>query len=120
MRKNDLIKHLQELKGNPEIMLWNGFVGDFVPIGTVGESDLVKLSKESWMRYVKAEANRYGDELESKEELNKIYNSIGYESNRYVSEADIKTGLYKRKKIVYIEAKVTGKTACDRLGNIHY
>lgn len=120
MRKLDLIKKLQELKGNPEIMLWNGHVGDFVPVGDLGVSDLVKISKESWMRGVKAEAHRDGEELEPESELNRMYNKISYESNRFVSEADIKTGLYKRKKIGYIDAKLTGKTTWDRLGNISY
>ena len=27
MKKNDLIKKLQQIEGNPEIVLWNGMVG---------------------------------------------------------------------------------------------
>lgn len=34
MRKNDLIKMLESIKGNPEIMFWNGIVGDVVPISS--------------------------------------------------------------------------------------
>ena len=30
MKKNDLIKPLQTIEGNPDIVLWNGFVQDLV------------------------------------------------------------------------------------------
>ena len=42
MRKNQLIKLLQEIKGNPEVMVWNGFVDDYMPIGGVDTNTLYK------------------------------------------------------------------------------
>ncbi|AXC39087.1 UNVERIFIED_ORG: hypothetical protein [Escherichia phage CMSTMSU] len=30
--KNDLIKMLQEIDGNPEIVIWNGYVDDYMNI----------------------------------------------------------------------------------------
>lgn len=35
MRKNQLIELLQQLKGNPEIVVWNGLVGDIMPIAEI-------------------------------------------------------------------------------------
>lgn len=52
MRKNDLIKQLQEIKGNPEVALRNGFVSDYMHIDKPFESDLVKMTKEYWIRTV--------------------------------------------------------------------
>jgi hypothetical protein len=43
MRKNDLIKLLQEIDGNPEVSLWNGFVGDWMPISK--EIEVIELVK---------------------------------------------------------------------------
>ena len=46
MRKNDLIKILQDIKGNPEVMLWNGLVQDCTHISNkVIPFDLVKMNK---------------------------------------------------------------------------
>jgi len=32
MRKNDLIKLPNQIEGNPEVVLWNGYVGDYTNI----------------------------------------------------------------------------------------
>ena len=49
MRKNDLIKMLKEIKGNPEVVLWNGMVGDWMPVGKLSESYLTKITKHYWV-----------------------------------------------------------------------
>lgn len=45
MRKNDLIAKLQNIKGNPEVVLWNGFVGDYQHLAEPTEGDLVKKTE---------------------------------------------------------------------------
>ena len=52
MRKNDLIKLLQTIEGNPEIVLWNGFVGDYQNISPkLVEGDLVKKTLEYYLEH---------------------------------------------------------------------
>ncbi len=126
MRKNDLIKQLQQLKGNPEVMLWNGIVGDFMPIAKIVESTLVKQTKEYYFEICRLEdcrdAGNWTLQLsdEEKQELSKCYSSFQYEDNRYVTEEDIKLKRYKKKRIIAIDAKQTGKRYQDHRGHIDY
>lgn len=54
MRKNDLIELLQSIKGNPEIMFWNGLVGDVVPLTkNIFPIELHKNSLEYKKNYMK-------------------------------------------------------------------
>lgn len=47
MRKNDLIKLLEQIEGNPQIVLWNGYVGDYMNISNkITEVKLVKETAE--------------------------------------------------------------------------
>ena len=53
MRKNQLIEILKSIKGNPEIMIWNGLVEDVQPIGKeIVECKLFKLSFEGYKERV--------------------------------------------------------------------
>lgn len=120
MRKNDLIKKLQALDGNPEVMLWNGFVGDFVHIGEVGQSWLVKQTRSSWMAQIMHQEQVTDADGEYLQELKSLYDKIEYGVNRYVTQEDIRNGLYKKKVIAYIDAKPAGKSSSDRCGSIDY
>ena len=120
MRKNELIKQLQAIEGNPEVMLWNGLVGDFVPIRNVGKEKLTKWGKETWMLYVKREDVLYKRQPVSDEDLEKMYSEIGYEYNRYVEQEDIEKGLYKQKTIAFIQPKVVGKPSISFRDSIYY
>ena len=64
MKKNDLIKTLQSIKGNPEIVVYNRFVDDYIPISKHTEN-LVSV----------------------KETLNHIYNGFLYDA--YADKKDI-------------------------------
>lgn len=55
MKKNDLIRLLQQTPGNPEIKLWNGYVSDFMNVGGLVESDLVKMTKEYFLETLRLE-----------------------------------------------------------------
>ena len=45
MKKNDLIKLLNTIEGNPDVVLWNGFVGDYQDISKeLVKDDLLKIS----------------------------------------------------------------------------
>lgn len=56
MKKNKLIELLQTIEGNPDIYLWNGFVGDWVDIDpNFVEDYLVKESVEHKFNCLKME-----------------------------------------------------------------
>lgn len=53
MLKNQLIEILKNIKGNPEIMIWNGIVEDVQPIAKeVVECKLYKMSFEGYKERV--------------------------------------------------------------------
>lgn len=96
MRKNDLIKKLQEIEGNPEVVLWNGMVGDYVHIGELVNSFLVKEEKKHWLEMIRLsrcqDLNDYSYQIPEQElkELDKLYSERQYEMNEYVTTEDIK------------------------------
>lgn len=56
MRKNDLIKILESLKGSPEIVVWNGFVEDVQQIGKeLVPVELHKLTFEGYKERINLE-----------------------------------------------------------------
>jgi hypothetical protein len=127
MRKNDLIKQLQAIKGNPEVVLWNGFVGDYMHIDNLVPSDLVKITKEYWIRSVLNEEcidrkdwNYQLPEQEVKELERRHKTEIQWELNEYVSEEDIANKRYKKKSVVFIQPKKRGVSTFDRVGTIEY
>lgn len=127
MRKNDLIAKLQQIKGNPEVMLWNGFVSDFVPFGTISEQDLVKITWEHYLDMCRIEdclKRKDFDFKHSEEDIVRLKQSYkqhcNWEYNEFIYKDDIEQKRYKSKRIVSIEVKVTGKQAFNRLGTICY
>jgi hypothetical protein len=128
MRKNDLIKLLQETKGNPEIVLWNGIVGDYMQIDNkLVEGELSKMTFEGLLHYYslerKRDENDWNYELteEEKQGLLKNYkDNYKWEINQFVNKEDIKRKTHKSKRVLYINAKISGKSHNDRLGSIYY
>lgn len=127
MRKNDLIKMLQNIKGNPEVLLWNGMVGDWMHIDKPVESDLVRIDKDYFLETCRlAECKELGDwdhQLSPEEikDCEKSYkNCHGWEDNAFVTEEDIKEKRYRKKRVLYLQAKKRGVSTFDRLGNIEY
>ena len=127
MRKNDLIKKLQEIKGNPEVMLWNGFVSDFVPIGNIMDCILVKQTFEHYLEMCRLETccgkkdwsfQFSGNEIDDLCQSYKQY--VEWQHTEFVTEEDVVKKRYKKKNIVVIDTKHTGKTAYDRAGSIRY
>lgn len=54
MKKNKLIQILQNMKGNPDIKVWNGYAGDWQDFDLV-EQELVKESEEFIRWWIEAE-----------------------------------------------------------------
>ena len=127
MRKNDLIKQLQAIKGNPEVALWNGHVGDYMHINNLVPSDLVKITKEYWIESVRLEKcldrkewEYQLPEQEVKELERRHKTEIQWEMNEYVDEEDIAKNRYTKKSVVFIQPKKRGVSTFDRIGGIEY
>lgn len=128
MRKNDLIKLLQDLPGNPEMVLWNGLVGDFMNIDSkLVDEDLVKMSYDHFLEMCRLEecVNRqdwnYQHSADELAHLKQCYaKHYEWEVNPFVTHEDIASKRYKRKRVVYINAKLRGKTMHDRIGQVSY
>lgn len=127
MRKDKLIKLLQEIKGNPDILLWNGYVGDWADIDPEFVTTyLTKQTKEDYLlrcRHEKVVDSGDASAQLNDEELSSIdthYRQIGYSYNQYITDEDVKAGYYKKKNVVIINAKLRGETTFDRFGNIGY
>lgn len=138
---------LQSIKGNPDIMLWNGFVGDVVPLDKNMIS--VELYKDS-LDYIKKlyefeyirqlmqtlpsdmnEDEQYNIAYimlhENKQLLDKLHRSATkkyltrkYEYRTSVNDEFLKSGKLKCKKVLVLQARKTGKTCWDRAGSIRY
>lgn len=127
MRKNKLIEILSELDGNPEIFLWNGFVGDYQHISKdLVESCLVKQTLHDYLnicllRARKSNGIEYNFTKEQIKELTTSYkNHIEWEENSYVTDEDVQNKFYKKKKVYYINARLRGIDTFDRAGDISY
>lgn len=126
MKKDKLIKMLSEIPGNPDIILWNGMVGDWMDIGNLVEGDLVKTTYSHYVQHVQFDERKrlndwtYTLPADELVDLKKSYNSIVWEHNPFVTLDDIKEGHYKSKRVVYINAKTRGISTWDRLGKVSY
>lgn len=127
MRKDQLIKLLQEIKGNPEVVLWNGYVGDYMHIDNLVKSDLVKITKAEWVKTVLFEEMRSRKDWnyrlpqsEVKELERRHRTELEYQIDEYITEEDIKQKKYKRKSVVFIQPKKRGVKTFDRIGSIEY
>ena len=129
MTKNKLIEALKNIKGNPEIKLWNGMVGYWMDISLV-ESELVKESEEflrwqveaSWKQDHKSWEIPPDVQTQLDAQIKTLCKSRGWEfTNPFVRPEDEKLWYGKnRKKIVLIDGKKRGKKTWDRLGDISY
>lgn len=127
MRKNTLIEKLQALEGNPQVVLWNGFVHDYVDIGDMVTFPLYKMSLSHYIEVCRLEHCRdisdwsHQHSEERLEYLKRKYKEVvDWEDNPYVTDEDLKSGKYTLKTVFVIDAKTKGKKAWDRLGGISY
>ena len=127
MRKNDLIKLLQTLEGNPEIVLWNGLVGDYQTISSkLLEGELYKQTIEGYFesyrkeRCVKENNAKYTLTNKEVDYLTTTYKTFGYEQKTLVTAEDIKEKRYRKKRVVYIQPKESGKTWFNRRIKVGY
>ena len=123
MRKNELIKILEGINGNPEVVIWNGHVDDYNNISRDVESiELVKKSREFLEAAINHQRSSEGLGAISDSEMSDIMQSQEWDlPNRYVADSDMERWYgKKRKRIVVLEPVARGKKYFDRLGAISY
>ena len=127
MKKNGLIDKLNQ-HPDREVFVWNGFVGDVMPIGEVIELEMFRMSLPYLLQCIRNEqAVRVKDgkyELPADEvaEITRDYKrgNWGWELNDYITQDDVQSGRYLMKKVIVIEPKKTGKKFFDRAGEVSY
>lgn len=129
MKKSKLIELLNTIEGDPEIKLWNGYVDDYMDIGELVRTDLVKMDLPYFIETIRLDdCRKVGGEpktfqLSPSEDqyARKCYKKHhNWEFNQYVTEDDIKAKRYKRKKVVILNAKLRGVNTFDRIGGMSY
>ena len=125
MRKNDLIAYLQSIKGNPEVLLWNGFVSDWHSIEPC-ITKLTKMNKKYFLEFRRMERCidtknwEYQLTAEELQQAEKSYSNHEYEYDEFVDQEDLKEKRYKQKQVIMLQGKPRGVKTWDRLGNIEY
>lgn len=124
MRKNELIKLLQNIKGNPEVKLWNPYAEDYNPILDVQIDTLYKESVSFIEEWLKAEVYQKEQRWElTADELKdialkakQIHKEREYGSpNEYVTKEEKDRWYQKRtKSVVVLTPKKVGKTNYGR------
>ncbi len=118
MKKSKLIELLKSIPGDPEIKIWNGMVKDWMNISPeISKLQEVKPSFDAFQRNVKGSPINHSL---SDEEMQKAYRKQEWSINDFVDDVSIKKGLWKRRWLFVLEAKLRGKSVSDRLGKINY
>lgn len=128
MKKNDLIKLLQSIEGNPDILLWNGTVGDWQDIEKkLSSGDLVRMTKKYWLDTCERQDQRelkdwtYRMPEEEVLELSKRYSKVcKWERNPWATQEDINSENYSLKNVMYLEPKRRNETSYGRGGDVEY
>ncbi len=131
MKKNKLIELLQNIEGNPDIYLWNGFVADWMDISpNFIEDTLVKESVEFKLDCLKMEWCRDNNTFEIPDDILTSLSDLAHKQtskqtwdfpNKYVEQSEFKRWYGKNKKrIILIDAKRKGATYSDRIGDMSY
>jgi len=130
MTKIELINHLQSINGNPEVMIWNGLVNDYVPLHSdIFTNNLYRKSVR--MFFVEARMKR-GKPYSHKFTLSELWEmrAEAKQSHKLASHEpyvpslpDEKLSDYHNpnpKQIIVLQQGKVNKTYQDRLGSIEY
>jgi hypothetical protein len=125
MKASILKKLLETIPDDQEVMVWNGFVGDWQDIDGLEQSTLHRQSFENYKRYwmfetgLKPEDEITPEDLEScKQQYNKYADHWSFEE--FVTPDDVSAGKYQSKEIMLINPQPRGISTFDRNGDIEY
>lgn len=128
MKKSKLIALLNSIEGDPDIVFWNGFVGDYQDISPklIG-GELVKRTLSDYLQHVEFDRARRAGNWELKltpeeiTECKKLYKqNFSWEINGYVTKEDIVLKRYTVKNVLFLQPKQRGVETFDRMGTIRY
>jgi hypothetical protein len=111
---------LQEIKGDPDVILWNGFVEDWNDIGEVREDFLTRTSVAQYLKQAELsmckDKNDWSYKLtdEEREALTKESKQHPWVYDMYPDETDSK------KRIIILLCKLRGLSVTDRSGTMRY
>lgn len=123
MRKNDLIKLLKQIPGNPEMAIWNGFVDDWQGIAKqLTTIELVKHSRTFLESVINSQNFSDGLPPITAEELDaRMKREEWTLPNRFVEPQKMKEWYgSRRKKLLVLSCNLRHKTSHDRLGSMTY
>lgn len=125
MKASQLKKLLESIPDDQDILVWNGFVGDWQDIGNIQETTLHRQSFENYKQYwmfetgLKSDAEMSPEDFETcKEQYNRYAKHWAFEE--FVTDEDVTKGNYEEKKIMLIEPQSRGISTFDRNGDIEY
>ena len=128
MKKSKLIEMLSKIEGDPDILFWNGYVGDHQDIDNqLVDSQLFKMTLSMYIKSImyerRQERNDNSYELSEAEieDIKKSYKKyIDWESNQFISPEQLGKHMYKGKKVYMMQTKMRGKRACQRANSMEY
>ena len=115
MRKNELIKLLQEIPGNPNVVIWNGFVEDYHHPTKPEVVEFRRIKKNFQAVLVNAERMEKGQDPMTEEEYRK-YPQNDWELPCYSTFPEHED----TRKMIVLELKERRKTMSNRAGTIYY
>lgn len=119
MRKNDLIKLLNEIEGNPEVVIWNNQVEDWQHIQPPKIFPFHRYKKNFMIESAKLQRKFNSEPELTKDEIENIGPDdwcVG-ETNDIKSSKDSK---FQTCSKIVLQMKSRGIKSFDRLGSINY
>lgn len=129
MKKNKLIEMLSKIEGNPDILLWNGYVKDWMDIEPVIAVDtLTKMTFKTYCdihRIERIHQQGFPDDYTIPENqiqyLKETYKKrFEWEINPFITADDIKNKRYSKKQVFYMQPKLRGKSDSQRGNKMEY
>ena len=115
MRKNELIKLLQEIPGNPDVVIWNGFVEDYQHPTKPEAVEFRRIKKNFQAVLVNSERTEKGQDPMTEEEYLK-YPQNDWELPCY----SIFPEHEEKRNMIVLDMKERGKEVFNRMGTTRY
>lgn len=106
MKKNKLIEILQQIEGNPDVTIWNGYAEDYQNISKVEKVELYGMSLKEKFRFINLE--RKFDGIPPLKSINDLQNKKVDWDFQPAEYMDIK------RTVILIEPKLRNETSYGR------
>lgn len=120
MKKSKLIALLEKIPGDPQILFWNGMVGDWMDIlPRIEGIDQVRPTAQLRALLIEHQEKKPLS-AERRKELVRAQKDVPWEDNPFVKEEQTKQGHFSKRRVWVMQAKSRGIQTFDRLGRISY